>query len=99
MARRAKVELSDEVREDVQKYFSELPDSIFKKSRFSNARYVRNLFDEARSKSELHAALSHSVSNRIEASDFHLATVESAGHLNRKEKHKYPIGFRLQAEE
>lgn len=50
-------------------------------------------------KSELHAALSHSVSNRIEASDFHLATVESAGHLNRKEKHKYPIGFRLQAEE
>ena len=80
-------------------YFDKLPEKVTKAGKFTNARYVRNLFDRTWSKTLLRAEIDHNEIREITRQDFRLAAAESADILNKKEPRKYPLGFRLQEED
>jgi len=99
MVRRNKFSLEDGLREEILKYFDKLPEKVTKSGRFTNARYVRNLFDMTWSKTLLRAEIDQNDGRLITRQDFRLAASESAEILNKKEPRKYPLGFRLETDD
>jgi len=99
MARRNKFHLEDGLEGEIMKYFDKLPEKVTKAGKFTNARYVRNLFDRTWSKTLLRAEIDHKDIREITKQDFRLAAAESSEILNKKEPRKYPLGFRLQSED
>lgn len=99
MARRNRFHLEDGLRKEIMDYFDTLPENVTKSGKFTNARYVRNLFDRTWSKTLLRAEIDQKEVREITLQDFRLAAAESAELLNKKEPRKYPLGFRLQADE
>ena len=99
MVRRNKFSLEDGLREEILKYFDKLPEKVTKSGKFTNARYVRNLFDMTWSKTLLRAEIDQNDGRLITRQDFRLAASESAEILNKKEPRKYPLGFRLETDD
>lgn len=99
MVRRNKFSLEEGLREEILKYFDKLPEKVTKSGRFTNARYVRNLFDMTWSKTLLRAEIDQNDGRLITRQDFRLAASESAEILNKKEPRKYPLGFRLETDD
>ncbi len=99
MARRNKFHLEEGLNSEIMNYFDKLPEKVTKAGKFTNARYVRNLFDRTWSKTLLRAEIDHDDIREITKQDFRLAAAESAEILNKKEPRKYPLGFRLQSED
>lgn len=99
MARRNRFNIDDSLKEEIMSYFDKLPEKVTKAGKFTNARYVRNLFDRTWSKTLLRAEIDHNEIREITRQDFRLAAAESADILNKKEPRKYPLGFRLQEED
>ena len=97
MARRNKFHLDDDLKQEIMDYFDKLPENVTKSGKFTNARYVRNLFDRTWSKTLLRAEIDHNDGREITMQDFRLAAAESAELLNKKEPRKYPLGFRLES--
>lgn len=96
MARRNKFHLEEELKQEIMNYFDKLPENVTKSGKFTNARYVRNLFDRTCSKTLLREELDQNEGKKITMQDFRLAAAESAELLNKKEPRKYPLGFRLE---
>lgn len=99
MVRRHRFHIADDLKEEIMDYFDKLPEKVTKAGKFTNARYVRNLFDRTWSKTLLRAEIDHKEIREITGQDFRLAAAESADILNKKEPRKYPLGFRLQEED
>ncbi|SFG54232.1 AAA family ATPase [Oribacterium sp. WCC10] len=99
MVRRNKFQLEDGLDKEIMNYFDELPEKVTKSGKFTNARYVRNLFDRTWSKTLLRSEIDHDNGRKITRQDFRLAAAESAEILNKKEPRKYPLGFRLQSDD
>ncbi|WP_031553547.1 AAA family ATPase [Oribacterium sp. FC2011] len=99
MVRRNKFSLEEGLREEILKYFDKLPEKVTKSGKFTNARYVRNLFDMTWSKTLLRAEIDQNDGRLITRQDFRLAASESAEILNKKEPRKYPLGFRLETDD
>ncbi|ETP71607.1 AAA+ family ATPase [Lachnospiraceae bacterium JC7] len=97
MARRNKFHLDDSLKQEIMNYFDKLPENVTKSGKFTNARYVRNLFDRTWSKTLLRAEIDQNDRREITMQDFRLAAAESAELLNKKEPRKYPLGFRLES--
>ena len=95
MCRRNKFHLEDSLKQEIMNYFDKLPENVTKSGKFTNARYVRNLFDRTWSKTLLRAEIDQKDGREITMQDFRLAAAESAELLNKKEPRKYPLGFRL----
>ena len=79
--------------EAVRAYFLELPEKIRGAKDFSNARYVRNLYEKTVSKTIARTRIDHSDRKTILASDFGLACGENMRELNRKQTAHRKIGF------
>jgi hypothetical protein len=88
--------LTQDAETAVQTYFRDLPEKVMQQTAFSNARYVRNLYERTRSKLELRSDMSGVQLKTITQADFRLAAAESSDNLNKKETKKYPLGFRLE---
>ncbi len=97
MARRNRFHLDEGLRQEIMNYFEQLPENVTKSGKFTNARYVRNLFDRTWSKTLLRAEIDQDDGREITLQDFRLAAAESAELLNKKEPRKYPLGFRLES--
>lgn len=99
MARRNRFHMDEKLQQEIMDYFDKLPENVTKSGKFTNARYVRNLFDRTWSKTLLRAEIDQKDGREITLQDFRLAAAESAELLNKKEPRKYPLGFRLQVDE
>ena len=88
-------EADESLKEGVEKYFEGLSDEFLKSKEFSNARYVRNLYEKTWSKAILRRDFSSNGDRRIlTASDFEQAAETDKKQLN--EPGKIKIGFNLQ---
>lgn len=80
----------------IHNYFLKLPAEILGSSDFSNARFVRNLFERTWSKSVMRAQLDGTDPRTIRAADFEAAAGEDVKSIGRKQQNKRPHpGFRL----
>lgn len=79
----------------VRSYFGELPEKIRGAADFSNARYVKNLFEKTVSKTIARSRIDHTDRRKILASDFDLACGENKRELNRKQAEHRKIGFQV----
>lgn len=97
MAKRDRFRVQKGLSDEVMNYFRKLPDQVLRSGTFSNARYVRNLFERTTSKTLLREELGTSISQKreITSADFRLAADESTEVLNEKEPKRYPMGFHL----
>lgn len=88
--------LSEGVEETVRQYFMTLPAATLADGDFSNARFVRNLFERTWSKTVMRAQLDGSDPRTITTADFETATRDDVKSLGKKQqtKHSHP-GFRL----
>lgn len=82
------------LKEAVNTYFRDLPDSVYASEEFTYARYVRNLFEKTVSKEIARSRVSQSDEGQILAGDFNLACCDSMRELNRKQSEHRIIGFR-----
>lgn len=82
--------LDDSVREAVKHYFNTLPDEVLNAKSFSNARYVRNLFERTWGKAMMRAQLG-SGERKILAEDFVTASGDSDFSFTDEKKTR--IGF------
>lgn len=97
MAKRDRFRVEKGLSDEVMNYFRKLPDQVLRSGTFSNARYVRNLFERTTSKTLLREELGTSTSRKreITSADFRLAADENTEVLNEKEPKRYPMGFHL----
>lgn len=87
-------EADESLKEEVEKYFENLPDEFLNSKEFANARYVRNLYEKTWSKAILRSDFSRKKDRRIlTASDFEQAAETDREQLNEPAKVK--IGFDL----
>ena len=84
---------SDDLEEAVQAYFNQLDESVITAKNFSNARFVRNLFERSWSKTLTRVQLSGLDLYQITAEDFSAAADEDASILNKAPEKKRTIGF------
>ncbi len=76
----------------VKSFFDELPDEIMDRKDFSNARYVRNLYERTWGKAVLRSQMSGEPCSTLTAEDFSLASSEKdLGSMNSKKPRA--IGF------
>ena len=88
--------LAEGVDQIIRQYFHNLPAAILSDSDFSNARFVRNLFERTWSKSVMRAQLDGTDPRTIRAADFEAAAGEDVKSIGRKQQNKRPHpGFRL----
>ena len=80
----------------IHSYFLNLPAEILGSSDFSNARFVRNLFERTWSKTVMRSQLDGTDPRTICAADFEAAAGEDVKSIGRKQQAKRPHpGFRL----
>lgn len=75
----------------VKMYFSSLSDDIFKEKEFSNARFVRNLFERTWGKAALRCQMAGIGCTSLTVEDFALATSDKE--FQNDLEHKRTIGF------
>ena len=68
--------VADGVREAVEDYFNNLPEEMLSGKEFSNARYVRNLFERTWGKAGIRCQLNHEDEIVIRPEDFLAASAE-----------------------
>lgn len=66
----------EDVLDTARKYFESIPEDVLVSKEFSNARFVRNLFERTWSKSAMRSRLTENGTIRITAEDFVLASSE-----------------------
>lgn len=76
-----------------RKYFDSLPDSLLESKEFSNARYVRNLFERTWAKACTRCQLDGSTDVTVITDDFERATGDGEFKIDGQTKNK--IGFRV----
>lgn len=67
---------SQEFRDAVNTFFMELPDEVMKSDTFSNARFVRNLYERVISKAAIRQHVVSDSSNELQVSDFDMAVAD-----------------------
>ncbi len=88
-------QLAAGVEEIVHQYFLSLPPALLADGDFSNARFVRNLFERTWSKTVMRAQLDGTDPKAITAADFETATRDDVKSIGKKQvKHAHP-GYRL----
>ena len=88
--------LAEGVDQVIHQYFLSLPAAIVSDGDFSNARFVRNLFERTWSKTIMRAQLDGSDPRTITAADFETAAGEDVKSIGKKQSVKRPHpGFRL----
>ncbi len=88
-------ELSDGLQQTVHEYFMNLSDSVLQSKDFSNARFVRNLFENTWGKAITRARLDSSDCNTLTFSDFTAATKETLPNGTAKKSRHGNLGFHL----
>jgi AAA+ superfamily predicted ATPase len=87
-----KNECDPNLSDEVKGYFSRMPDEVLQSEDFSNARYVRNLYERTKGKAVIRASLNGEKKAVITSEDFENAAAEKdIAELNRTETKK--IGF------
>lgn len=87
-------DLSEDFKAAVKEYFDNLSDEFINAKNFSNARFVRNLFERTWGKAVLRRQFGASRKVRLIKEDFMLASSESEFNFNfGKNDKKRPIGF------
>ena len=86
-----KIKHDDLILDSVRKYFTELPDAVLNSKTFSNARFVRNLFERTWAKAALRCQIDRSTNIIMTASDFEKAINEKE--FNFKVNSRPTIGF------
>ncbi len=88
--------LAEDADAAIHSYFLNLPTEVLGSSDFSNARFVRNLFERTWSKTIMRAQLDGTDPRTICAADFEAAAGEDVKSIGRKQQTKRPHpGFRL----
>ena len=77
---------------EVKGYFDSLSDKMIGSKDFSNARFVRNLFERTWGKAALRCQMSEAPCNALTAEDFKLASIDKE-FQNVVEAEKRPMGF------
>ncbi len=72
-------------------YFDGLPDSVLQSKEFSNARFVRNLYERAWAKAMLRCQLNRDSEKKLTRDDFVRATADTEFAINEKKKTR--LGF------
>ena len=88
-------QLEPEADETVHSYFLGLPASVLADGDFSNARFVRNLFERTWSKTVMRAQLDGSDPRLIIRADFDAASREDAKTIGKKQAKPAHPGYRL----
>ena len=89
-------QLAEGVDQVIRQYFHNLPAAVLGDNDFSNARFVRNLFERTWSKTIMRAQLDGSDPRTINAADFETAAGEDVKSIGRKQQVKRPHpGFHL----
>jgi hypothetical protein len=78
--------------EKVKEYFNALPDFVLNSKQFSNARFVRNLFERTLAKGAIRMRSSGALENIITKEDFELASSDKEFKFENAKPKK--IGFR-----
>mgnify|MGYP004457381391 FL=1 len=89
---RRKFEYSDDLLPAVRDYFDNLPDEVIGAKEFSNARFVRNLFERTWAKAALRCQLEKQKRIILLGDDFVRATKDSEFSLTARKKQNR-IGF------
>jgi AAA+ superfamily predicted ATPase len=76
----------------VNSYFDSLSDKMINSKEFSNARFVRNLFERTWCKAALRCQMSEATCDTLTAEDFNLASIDKE-FQNIVEVEKRPMGF------
>ena len=88
--------LTEDADSTIHNYFLNLPGEILGSSDFSNARFVRNLFERTWSKTIMRSQLDGTDPRTICAADFEAAAGEDVKSIGKKQQSKRPHpGFRL----
>ncbi len=77
--------------QEARKYFDELPESVLQSKEFSNARFVRNLYERAWAKAMLRCQLHKGGEKILTRDDFVRATADKEFTFNEKKKTR--LGF------
>ncbi len=85
-------EYSDGFEKAVEEYFDNLPDELVSSKDFSNARFVRNLFERTWGKAAMRSQLDRVEKLTLSKEDFLLASSEDEFKINMK-KTKNALGF------
>lgn len=88
-------EYDDCFRKVVYDYFSNISDDILKSKDFSNARFVRNLFERTCAKSGMRKPFADAEKIALDKEDFTLACSDNVFSELLNKKPKYSIGFHL----
>ena len=89
-----KFEYESEVKNCAHDFFASLDDDLFTSKEFSNARFVRNIFESVWGEAALRYDLNSSETLVIRKNDFLTAT-EKADLKSLTEKNKHTIGFQI----
>lgn len=85
-------ECDDAFLDCAKQYFDELSDEFLKSKDFSNARFVRNLYERTWGKAVLRCQMQQTVCRELSAEDFNLAVSDKEFKVKSGKKNK-PIGF------
>ena len=79
--------------EAVKEYFNSLPDEVLNTKEFSNARFVRNLFERTWGKATLRAQLNKEDKSILKKEDLLAASSENEFKKNVRNNPRRPLGF------
>jgi SpoVK/Ycf46/Vps4 family AAA+-type ATPase len=88
-------EFDDSFRKAVSDYFANISDEVLKSKNFSNARFVRNLFERTCAKSGMRKPFAATDKIVLDKEDFLLACSDNVFSELLNKKPKYSIGFHL----
>lgn len=83
----------EELEKAVRDYFGQLSDELLDRKDFSNARYVRNLYERTWAKAALRSQLSGEKCDEITPEDFAMAAGEKDFKQYNEKKNSRSIGF------
>lgn len=86
-------EYDDEFKQAVEDYFNSISNEALESKEFSNARFVRNLFERTCAKASMRTQLSSFDNIILTAEDFKLASTERAFQALVSKKSRITIGF------
>jgi hypothetical protein len=93
MAQKSSFTLDPSLEPAAKEFFLVLPDEVINAYEFSNARFVRNLFERTWSKTIMRAQLEGLEEFSITADDFRAACGEDLSAMNKKPAAPRRIGF------
>lgn len=88
-----KFELDEDLADEALDFFSKLPDEFLNNKEFSNARFVRNLFEKVWGKAAYRCEMEDQDNIRLTKADFESVINENLNDVLVNKKKKNPIGF------